>query len=515
MDEQSIGDGRSVAGDGAGEEAAAVDERAASSRQWRSVWRIHFYSGMFAIPFILLMAVTGLVILYTQPIQDLTEGDLRTVPVGEARASFDEQAAAVEEAHPDAIVLSMTAPSAPDRATLFGIDDGTANGRDVFVDPYTTEVLGDVKTAGGVVGMSNRLHGYLNNDTVTVELPTVAALWDDEPVMREYVVGDLVLEVLGVWTLALVASGLFLWWPRRSRNSTGSKGARRAFGVRWAAGGRARLRDLHGLSGVVLLAVMVLTIVSGMAWSSYWAASFNSLAEQVSPGEYVDAPASELGERGDLDRYGNQIPWATGDFPIPASYAPEADGTAPAPIALDTVAQIAEDEGMRPGWSVYFPANDVDEAGNPVYGTFTVSNSWPRKTSEAKDLFLDQFTGETRATQAVYGWGSVQVGMDTLVSTHMGTQLGLLTRIAMTALCVLAIWSSISALMMFWRRRRPGTLGLPRRPLDVRLERGAILVAVALGIIYPLWGVVALVVLGIDRFVIRRVAPLRRTFGQA
>ena len=50
-----------------------------ASRRWRAIWRVHFYSGMIAMPFILLMAVTGLVILYTQPIQDLTEGDLRTV----------------------------------------------------------------------------------------------------------------------------------------------------------------------------------------------------------------------------------------------------------------------------------------------------------------------------------------------------------------------------------------------------------------------------------------------------
>jgi uncharacterized iron-regulated membrane protein len=498
-----------------GDRSDEVDERQRGSRQWRSVWRIHFYSGMFSIPFLILMAVTGLVILYTQPLQDVTQPDLRRVPVGAETVSFDEQADAVAAAHPDATVLSMTAPSAAGRATLFGIDDGSANGRDVFVDPYTGEVLGDVKTAGGIVGLSNRLHGYLNNDTVTLSLPTVAALWDGGEVMREFVVGDMVLEVLGVWTLALIASGLFLWWPRRSRQSGGSKGPRRLLGVRWAVGGRARLRDLHGLSGVLLLGLMVLTIVSGMAWSSYWATGFSAAAERLTPGSYADAPASELGQRGDLDRFGNQIPWATGDFPIPASYAPELDGSAPAPLTLDAVAAIAEEEGMAPGWTVSFPANEVDEAGNPIYGTFTVYNSWPRRTSEARDLFLDQFTGETRGEQAVYGYGSIQVGMDTLVSTHMGTQLGLASRIAMTALCLLTIWSSISALMMFWRRRRPGTLGLPRRPVDVRLERGVIAVAVLLGIVFPLWGVVALVILGIDRFVVRRVPSLRHTFGQA
>jgi uncharacterized iron-regulated membrane protein len=497
------------------DEDRSAHDASRASRQWRSVWRIHFYAGMLSIPFILLMAVTGLVILYTQPYQDLTQGDLRRVDAAEQRATFDEQAAAVADAHPEASVLSLTVPSAPGRSTVFGIDDGTANGRDVFVDPGTAEVLGSEKTGGGVVGLANRMHGYLNNDALTVSLPSVAALWDDEPVMREYVVGDLVLEVLGVWTLALVASGMVLWWPRRSRNSDGTKGERRPFGLRRGATGRARLRDLHGLSGVAMLGLVALTIVSGMAWSTYWSTNFASLADTVAPGEYVDAPASGLGERGDLDRLGNQIPWNTGGFPIPASYAPAADdGSLPAPLALDDVVAIAQDEGMRPGFTVSFPANEADEAGNPVYGAFTVSNSWPRKTSEARDLFLDQFSGETLAEQAVYGYGSVQVGMDTLVSTHMGTQLGIVSRIFMTALCLLAIWSSTSALLMFWRRRRPGTLGLPRRPADVRLERGVLISAVVLGVLFPQWGVVALVVLALDRFVIRRIGPLRHAFGQ-
>lgn len=487
-----------------------------SSRQWRSLWRVHFYSGMFAMPFILLMAVTGLVILYTDPIQQATEGGIRSI---EARSteyvSFDKQAAAVATAYPDGTVFDLTPPADGEATTRFFVDDGSTNGIHVFVDPYTAEVLGDSKPGGGVIGLSNRLHGYLNNDSLTVKLPSVAALWSDGPAMREYMVGDLVLEVLGVWTLVLVGSGLYLFWPRRSGQSQGSKGARRLFGVRWAIGGRARWRDLHGLAGFVMIPVMVLTIVSGMAWSSYWADGFSSLAGRVTPGSAAENTASTSATRGDLDRFGNQIPWATGDFVIPASYAPAAvDGTMPAPISLDSVVRIAEDEGMKPGYTVSFPANEVDEAGNPVYGSFTLYNSWPRQTGEARDVFVDQFSGATLDEQRIYGVGTIAVGMDYLVSTHMGTQLGIVSRVFMTLLCVLSIWSVISAFVMFWKRRRPGTLGLPRRPADPRLTWKLVGAAVLLGIVYPLWGAVALVVLALDKFVIQNASPLRRTFGQ-
>jgi uncharacterized iron-regulated membrane protein len=501
----------------AGPARAHDDDAAAAeaSRRWRSLWRVHFYAGVLAMPFILLMALTGLVILYTQPLQDATQRGLRSVDERTEWLSFDRQAAAVADRYPDAQLLSMTVPSDRGRSTSFAVDDGSATGRDVFVDPYTAEVLGDTKTGGGIVGLANRLHGFLNNEAVSIPLPAVSALWDGEAVMRDYVVGDLVLELFGVWTLVLIATGLFLWWPRRSRSGGTARNGRSLLSLRLRKRGRARWRDLHGLAGVVLLVVMAVTVVSGMGWSTYWGPNFGALANELTPNQEVEAPSSGLVTRGDLDRLGNQIPWNTGDRPIPSSYAPaSADGTTAAPLSLDAVVRIAQQEGMKPGYTVNLPKNDVDEAGNATYGSFTVSNSWPRKTGEGRDLFLDQFTGKTLDDVKGWGYGAVSYTMDVLVSTHMGTQLGLFSRIFMTALCLLSIWSVVSALVMYTKRRRPGTLGLPRRPLDVRLARRIALVALGLGIVFPQWGVAALLLLALDRYVIRRVRPLRVAFGQ-
>jgi uncharacterized iron-regulated membrane protein len=501
-----------------GAAAASGSASAAASREWRTAWRIHFYSGVFALPFVALMALTGLVILYTQPIQDWTEGGLRTVEVGDETVPYEGQVAAVEDAYPDATVLSVTTPSAPDRATVVGLEGGDQHtaGNEAFVDPYTGEVLGSSDSGGVIVGLANRLHGFLNLESVTMSLPTVSALWDGEAVMREYVVFDLVLELLGVWTLVLVFSGLFLWWPRRTRSKARgtAKGSGTVLGVRRGVTGRARLRDLHGMSGLLVISLVVVTVVSGLGWSTYWGANFGALADELTPGEVVEAPPSGLGTRGDLDRFGNQLTWNTGDFPIPASYATSTDGSAPAPVRLDDVVRIARDEGMEPGFSVYLPTNVTAEDGETTYGSFTVSNSWPRKTGEARDLYLDQFTGETLDEQRAYGLGPVGYGMDVLVSTHMGTQLGLVSRVMMTLLCVLALFSVGSALAMFRKRRRPGTVGLPRRPADVRLPRKLAAVGVAAGVVFPQWGVSALAVLAVDRFVLRRVPRLRAAFGQ-
>jgi uncharacterized iron-regulated membrane protein len=183
-------------------------------------------------------------------------------------------------------------------------------------------------------------------------------------------------------------------------------------------------------------------------------------------------------------------------------------------VSLDDVVRIGADEKMKPGYTVFFPSNSKDDAGNPLYGSFDLSNSWPRKTGEARDVFIDQFTGTKLDEMNTYGYGSVSYAADTMVSVHMGTQWGLIDRIFMTMLCIVAIWSCLTALVMYTKRRRPGTAGLPRRPAQVHLGKGLFVIAVLVGIVYPLWGATAIVILGLDRFVIRKVPRLRAAFGQ-
>jgi uncharacterized iron-regulated membrane protein len=483
----------------------SADDADRASRRWRTLWRVHFYSGMVAMPFIVLMALTGLVILYTQPIHDLTQGDLRTVTDTGEWISFDQQEQAVEKAFGDErSVVSMTLPADNTHSTIYGLD----NGHVAFVNPYTGEVLGQTDPGGGIVGLSNRLHGTINNSERMVSLPTVSAFWDDGPVMRDYVIGDLLLEIMGVWVMVLAASGVYLWWPRK-------KSDRSLFGIRLKKKGRAKWRDLHAIPGVALCIVLLVTLISGMAWSTYWGENFTALANEITPNNFMDPPASSVGTRGDLDRLGNQIPWNTGSVPIPASYASATDGTLPTPISLDTAVKIATEEGMKPGYSVYFPDNSqVDDAGNPIYGAFTLSNSWPRKTGETRDVFLDQFSGTTLGSVKAYGLGAISYGVDTMVNWHMGTQWGIVSRIFMTLLCVVSIWSVLSAFVMYWKRRRPGTAGLPRRPSNVKLGRGLWVILGVLAVAYPEWGVTAIAILLIDRFVIRTMPRLRATFGQ-
>ena len=507
-----------------------------SSRFWRSVWRTHFYAGIFAMPILVLLAVTGLVILYTDPINDLQFGELQRVEVGPARVSLDDQRDAVETDYADWSIESVTPPKDAATPTVFAVVDSTGEVyRNVMVDPYSGDVLGDLASDAGIVGLANRLHGFLNNDSVTVPMPTLPGLFGDEPAFTDMALGDIALEIFACWGLVLAISGVYLWWPRK-------KGTGRALFVpRLGKKGRARWRDLHAIPGIVLSVMLVFFVATGLPWSAFWGTNWAYLANEVTPNQEnfweMDAPASDVPEVGDLDRVGNRIPWATRQEDIPTSSSGSssmpgmdmgedaagmdhggdggdavATGELPEPVSLDLVAAAATEEGMLDGASITLPFNDDTDPSAPVYGSYVVTNPWPSDISNQGALFVNQFSGATLGTSTAAQWGALPWMTELGVQTHMGTQFGLASRIVMTVSCLLLLWSVFSGLTMFWKRRRSGT-GFPRRPVDAKLQRGMIVLAVVLALLYPLWGLSVLAVLLLDKFVVRKIPPLRRAFG--
>jgi uncharacterized iron-regulated membrane protein len=465
------------------------------------MWRLHFYAGVFAAPILVLLAATGLVILYTQPLLDATQSDLRRVAVDDSVRSLDEQAAAVAATYPDNALVSVITPRDAGASTGFGLDDG----RLVFVDPYRAAVLGDTHPDGGLVGLANRLHASLNNESITVPIPALSGLFGADPTIQRFALGDVMLEIFAVWGLLLAVTGIYLWWPRKPRSG------KALFVPRLRKRGRARWRDLHAIPGVVLSAVLVFFVLSGLPWSAYWGSNYFWAAEEVSPAAESAQFASSPATLGDIDRFGNTINWALQDAPVGVAEDP---GATAEPLPLATVQRIAEEEALKPGYLIALPEDTTDEAGNTLYGTYVLENSWPRKTEQSRSLFIDQFSGDTVGEANSSDMGTIARWTDYAISTHMGTQFGLWSRVVMTLGCVLLIWSVVSAAVMYWKRRRPGSLGLPRRPVDVRMSSRIAAIAICLGVVFPLWGVTALLVVLFDRWVVRRMPRLRVAFGQ-
>ncbi|MDY6998279.1 MAG: PepSY domain-containing protein, partial [Actinomycetota bacterium] len=317
-------------------------------------------------------------------------------------------------------------------------------------------------------------------------------------------IGNLWMEITAVWILVLLASGIYLWWPRAL------EATKPLLAVRWGKGGRIRWRDVHALTGVVLSVVLIGYLLSGLTWSRYWGENWRAFSAEVAPSTAVEA-ASTPAQLGDYDRLGRRIAWAATDEAIPTS---QLAGPTAATLGFADIDQIAKDEGMVPGYAIIPPFDSAGEDGVPVYGSYAVVNAWPQKLSEQRTLYLNQFTGETITNATAAQDGALAKATSLGIAMHMGNQFGVLTRIIATLACLGILVSVGTGLLMWWKRRPAGTTGVPAPASAVTRaatpKKAVVTVAVAgtvLGIVYPAFGVSALLVLAVERLLARRRRP--------
>ena len=497
------------------ETSSPIAGRRGDAALLRRIWRLHFWVGLFAAPVLVVLACSGLVILYSEPIDAVLNRDLLTVQQGSAPVSLDQQIATARGHVGAGFELDgVTPPKSPGRSTQIDFVDpaapaypaGESNVAQVFVDPYTGQYLGQRGQLSGLVGFANQMHRLFGNDGPRVPLPSLGHLINPTAFPDATIpvgIFNLWLELTATWILVLLASGVYLWWPRAI------EAAKPMFSVRWGGGGRLPWRDLHALVGVVMAVVLIGYIVSGMTWTRYWGENWRAFSTIVSPGQELDAPSTPA-TMGDHDRLDRRIAWADSDDPVYASAPGAAAGSLPARLSYDDIDRIAKDEKMVPGYSIFGPA-DSTEGGVTTYGAFTVANHWPQRLSEQRTLYLDQFSGRTIANATAAQDGVLARATSFGIDMHMGHQLGVWTRILATLACLGVLTSVITGLLMWWKRRPAGGTGLPK-PADAGTraatpKRAKVVIgilAVALGLVYPVFGVSLLVVLGVEALLRRR-----------
>lgn len=242
-------------------EARGPAPTAASTKLYHAAWRWHFYAGLYVIPFLVMLAVTSLVMLWTAVLAGRDGERIPVVPRGEPMA-VSAQAEAAAAAVPGGEVVHHVAPRAPDLAALVRVDVGDAPVM-VALDPYTGAVLAEAPRRSGVYDLANDIHGTLLIGTT----------------------GDRLIEVAASLAMVLIATGLYLWWPRGA--------GWRALVPDLSARGRGLWRSLHAVLGAWISGLLAVFLVSGLAWAGVWG---GKLVQPWStfPAEKWDAPLSDV-----------------------------------------------------------------------------------------------------------------------------------------------------------------------------------------------------------------------------
>lgn len=434
----------------------SVQEAARSVRAadlYRAVWRWHFYAGLLVIPFLIILSVTGGIYLFRDEVDAFFHSDLVRV---EASTTLLEPNRILENAtslYAGQAVKYIT-PATPEKAAQVIIRQGEQNLR-VFVNPYTGAVLGHVPEKGTVAEVTRRLHAL--------------AFFG--------VIANGAMEIAAGWSILLVATGVYLWWPR------GRKGG--VMRVRGAPGKRVFWRDTHAVTGIFVGFFIVFLAVTGMPWSVVWGAKVNQMANGHNygypDGVRVNVPMSQ-------DRLSAHAPttWSLEQAQIPLSVSAAQNAS---PISLTQAVRIFEKKGFAAGFTVVFPRG--------ASGVYTAS-VYPDDLEKQRVAHIDQYSGRSLLDMRWQDYGIIGKGLEWGINVHLGQQYGRANQFILLAACCAIVGLCVSAVVMWWKRRPQGSLGVPPLPRDRTVMFGVLSILIIGGVLFPLVGISMVVMLLLD-----------------
>lgn len=433
----------------------AASDQSVSTRLYRSVWRWHFYAGIVVVPFLIVMALTGLVMLYGNSIETFLGAKHHVAPDG-ARASLAEQSAAAVSAVPGGVLKLVVNPPSPDRATVFIVDADNTN-LVVSVDPHGPRVIDTIVKDDTWFYWANNIHGTLLIGTL----------------------GDRIVEIVAGLGVILVLTGLYMWWPRNGRTFA------RALLPNLRARGRAIWKELHVSFGFYMSVVLLFFLISGLSWAGIWGERIMQAWSTFPAEKWDNVPLSDKTHASMNHGASKEVPWALEQTPMPASGSAAgatglADGT---PITLDTVAAFARSIGFDGQFRINVPQGDD--------GVFTVSaDSMDGDTTNVngdRTVHIDQYTGKILADVRFSDYSLPGKAMAVGIALHQGN-LGPLNTALNLLFCMFILFMCVSGVVMWWKRRPTGQVGAPLYPRNFRVPAAILAIAAAVCAVFPLTG---------------------------
>jgi uncharacterized iron-regulated membrane protein len=421
---------------------------------YRMIWRWHFYAGLFVMPFIFILSVTGAIYLFKPQVERWEESSFQGQPVTNS-VSANAQLAAAIDAFPGSKFDSYRLPEKAGDAALIHI--ALADGkqmRDVFVSPQG-KVLGSLDPEMRLMEIDSKIHGSL---------------------MAGHVGGWLV-ELAASWAIVMILTGLYLWWP--VKEGGGRRGLAGVVWPRLQAGKRMFMRDIHAVTGFWVSGLALILLVTGMPWASVWGDAFKMV-------------------RAEMGWVQGKQDWKTGGADEHAEHDHDAMmrmQAANIPMAsLDDIVTKARNE--RLAFPVIVKTDAItwsvksDAQNRSLRTTITFDGA------SGKELSRQGFADRHPIDQAV-GYG---------IAWHEGQLFGWVNQLigVLTALALITLM--ISGFILWWRRKPEGSLGAPPVSKTPKAMAGVIAIMLILAALLPMLAV-SLIGLVIIEYVLTKWFP--------
>lgn len=212
--------------------------------------KIHLYISLWLGAFLVMAGLTGSLLVYDHAIDKWLNSDVMQVEAGQQRLPLSMLISAANQGSPiKAPPANMQLPEEADDVLMVRYEvpmehqghDGKEHKmmhaplREVMVNPYTGQVLGNRVRNDSLMSIVVRLHANL--------------------LIGES--GKLVMGITALLTLVLTITGIYLWWPKLSK-------IKQAFTIKRNASFTRFNIDLHKTAGIYTAVVMLVVAFSGV-----------------------------------------------------------------------------------------------------------------------------------------------------------------------------------------------------------------------------------------------------------
>lgn len=438
---------------------------------YAAVWRWHFYAGLFCLPFVCWLALTGTMYLFRPNIETWLDRPYENLEYHGARATPSREIEAAVSAVPGSTFSHYETPATATGAAQIVVSSGAHLTR-VYVHPKSLAAMRVIRDDRRIMELVSQLHGTL--------------LAGDK--------GSMVVELAASWTMVMLISGIYLWFPRSGSALAG------VLYPRLKRGKRLFWRDLHAVTGMWVSLVALFMVSSGLPWAASW---------------------------------GNYLTWARNLSSVTAGTPDWPTGGA-TPEKASTMAGMSAEEmaAMSPSLVTQTPAIELTELDRvlptvlrlnlprPVWvlppsqqGGDWVATSQTQTRPNRVKFTIEPRLGAITSRQDSSTRNILDRVVDVTTSIHEGQFFGVLNQVILALTAMGLVLLTVSSTVLWWRRRPEGTLGAPRPGSSPRVSLGLVAIIILLAIIVPLFGISFFTVLLIERLVLRRVPGVRRWLG--
>lgn len=353
----------------------------------KTILKFHLFASLSAGIFIVILGITGSIIAFEQELGRIFHPRISYVQPQSQALSLADIGAAVTKAFPNEHIQAYVLATSPNISYQVATDQGL-----VYVNQYSGEILGVQR----------------GPDFIDVTLDFIHRLHQRLALTSHAQAGEEIIKWVGMVTLFLLLTGLYLWWPTKRMT------------VRRRASSRRFWFDLHNTLGVFSLVFVLALTTTGVVIG---------FEDKTTPLFYRMTASQPLL----IYNRGNRF---------------EVTPAGTKPIIPDQAVAIASTSlpGAMP-FMINIPGPK---------GVYTIRSRYPedRTSGGRSQVIVDQYSGKVLAAESsrTAPAGSRLITANRAI--HTGDIFGIPSKAIMSLASLLLVTQLVSGVVMWWKRRK-------------------------------------------------------------